>query len=234
MEIDVVVLSGGLGQRIRSVFSGPKGLVPIRGKPVVAHVIDWCLAANPRRIVVAAGYGGCELRDELQVRYQSRVYVHIEEAQLGTAGCIMPLLDELPDPFVVVNGDTLIDGDLRAIWDDHKSGNWAATIGVVQTERHDVGRVRLSGAPPDQVAAFQEKGNQDYPWTSAGVYVLRHQIFPTHLRPPSSLEMDILPALAASGQLRAFPMNRIYDIGTPDRLKEVEHQWWNHLPPESR
>ena len=233
MVIDIVVLSGGLGTRIRPVFTGPKGLVPIRDRPVVAHVIDWCLDFEPNHIVIAAGYRGQELRNFLHDQYLGRVDIEIEETPLGTAGCIPPLLPQLADPFVVVNGDTLVDGDLRGLWTHHVKAGSAATIGIVKTDRSDVGRVALQHPPPGSVTQFAEKGTALYPWTSAGVYVFQHSCFKRTLSLPASLETDILPRLASSGQLQAFPLNRVYDIGTPERLKEVEENWWTRCREES-
>ncbi len=229
MAIDIVVLSGGLGTRIRPVFNGPKGLAPVRGKPVVAHVIDWCLGAGPSRIIVAAGYRGRELRNVVYGLYQDRVDVLTEDTPLGTAGCIIPLLPLLDDPFIVVNGDTLVDGNLPQMWQHHVEAESMATVGVVETDRTDVGRLALQHPPPSRVLEFQEKGATAHPWTSAGVYIFQQNCFKSPPSLPASLETDVLPRLASSGQLQAYPLKRIYDIGTPERFKEVEENWWTRF-----
>lgn len=229
MRIDVVILSGGLGQRIRSVFRGPKGLVPVRGKPIVAHVIDWCLAARPRQIIVAAGYQGKLIQLEISRRYGNRpVGVYVEALPGGTAGCVIPLLGQLDDPFLVVNGDALIEGDLHSMWRDHQQSRVLGTVGVCHTPQADVGRLFVPEGPPGAVAEFQEKGICHYPWASAGVYVFAHQAFRNVKQLPASLESDVLPDLVGIKQLRAFPMKRMHDVGTPQRLKEAE-RWWSEM-----
>ena len=147
-KVEIVILAGGLGTRVRSVFSGPKALIPVHGKPIVAHVIDWCLALDLGRITVAAGYRGNEVQQVIGERYGDGVEVHLEPELRGTAGCLLPLLPRLGKHFLVVNGDTLVEGDLRSLWRHHVASGAMATIGVVRSERLDAGHIETQGPSP--------------------------------------------------------------------------------------
>src|SRR5690554_6404173 len=53
--LNIVILVAGLGKRMQSDL--PKGLHPLAGKPMLAHVPDNARKLNPDRIVVVVGHG---------------------------------------------------------------------------------------------------------------------------------------------------------------------------------
>jgi NDP-sugar pyrophosphorylase family protein len=219
--MDVVILSGGLGTRIAQVFDGPKGLAMVQGRPVVAHVIDWCLRANPERVVVAAGYRGPELKAAVAALYGTRVEVAIEDRPLGTAGCLYPMFPYLSDPFAVVNGDTLVAGDFAGLWAYHRGIGAQVTVGVFRSRREDVAQLHIASVPGIVSGIGRPQGGQDI-WANAGVYAISHNVLK---RAAVSLEHDVLPHVAKARRLHAYPMQKVYDIGTPDRLKGVDQHW---------
>lgn len=228
IAIDAVVLSGGFGTRLAPVFDGPKGLVPVQGTPVVAHVIDWCLGSGADRVIVAAGYRGLELQSAVSRIYDSDVCVSIEERPLGTAGCLIRLLPGLSDPFVVVNGDTLIEGDLISLWQYHSRVGADVTVGVFRSQRRDVGEVHVLTGPPGPVVKVCPRQDSRNVWANAGVYVLAHNVLPSRER-ELSMEHEVLPRVSATHGLYAYPIANVYDIGTPERLRGVDEHWRGEL-----
>jgi len=57
-DIDIAVLAGGLGTRLRSVLpETPKILAPVLGKAFLDHLLDWLIRQGARRVVLRARTG---------------------------------------------------------------------------------------------------------------------------------------------------------------------------------
>ena len=56
-SVNIFVLAGGLGTRIRPVLGGlPKLLAPICGRPYLSYLLDWLARFGARRVVLGLGY----------------------------------------------------------------------------------------------------------------------------------------------------------------------------------
>ena len=62
--MDVVVLAGGFGTRLRPwTNSIPKPLLPILDKTMIEHVLDVLPESEVNKVLIAAGYGIEQMRD---------------------------------------------------------------------------------------------------------------------------------------------------------------------------
>lgn len=220
-NIDAVILCGGLGTRLRTALSEdtPKPLAEVNGRPFLDILIDFAARQSLRRFILCTGYKAQAIQRHFTPR-PGREYVFSQEPEpLGTAGAL-----KLSEPlcrgedFLVLNGDSICPLDLRALLRAHRSHSALATLSVVPAgERPDGGRVDFDrdGA----VQGFSEGAPGAERFINAGVYAFSRKIFghiPTGRA--SSLEKDILPSLAGRG-LYAHPCSeKLYDIGTPQRL----------------
>jgi NDP-sugar pyrophosphorylase family protein len=231
--MEAVILAGGQGRRLTPVFSGPKCLVPVRGRPLLAHVIGYLRSYGVTRILVAAGHLGGEVHEYVRHTCDDTVDVVIEPRPLGTAGALVPLLPRLSSHFLVVNGDTLLAGDLSAMWQYHLSAACHITLGVVKKAGADYGRVTAS-AIPGPIMTYEQnvsESEQDAGYASAGVYaVSRDALLTGPLRFPLSLERDVLPHWVSLGKVDAFGLDAMMDVGTPERLKEAMDRWLPLIP----
>src|SRR5579871_3436833 len=103
-----VILSAGLGTRMRPLTADtPKPLLPLSGRPILAHTLERLQEAGVKRIIVNAHY----LADQIEafLRPYGNVTVTHEGELQDTGGAITAMLAKnlLPDePFYVVNGDS--------------------------------------------------------------------------------------------------------------------------------
>lgn len=108
--MDVVVLAGGFGTRLRPwTNSIPKPLLPILDKTMIEHVLDVLPESEVNKVLIAAGYGIEQMRDyfsNLDLPYE---VVIVEETEpLGTGGAIANCRPQLSDgTFCVINGEVL-------------------------------------------------------------------------------------------------------------------------------
>ena len=128
-------------------------------------------------------------------------------------------------PFFLLNGDTYVDFDARAMWRQHRDSGALATLAVVQ--RDDCRRFgRVDFTPEGFLAGFREKTDAAEPgWINAGVYLLQPEV--VSLIPadrPVSLEREVFPTLLASGRRVAVSRQAgtFFDIGTPDDLRAFQ------------
>lgn len=222
--MQVVILAGGLGTRLSGVITGPKCLVPVRGRPLLAHLIDYVRAEGADEIVVAAGHEGDRVREYLdQDPVGAGVRLSLEPEPLGTAGALRFALPILEPTFGVLNGDTLLIGSLRDLWKFHEGCRAEGTIAVVNGSGRDYGAVEAE-AVPGRVRRFLEKTGRGG-HVSAGAAVLARTAIERIPSGPASLERDVLPALTSRRTLYCFPFERMHDVGTPERLRKADQAW---------
>lgn len=89
----VIVLAAGEGKRMRS--QRPKVLLPLAGRPMLAHVLETARALDPMRIVVVHGHRGEALRAAFAERPEL-AWVHQAE-QRGTGHAVRLALEHVPE-----------------------------------------------------------------------------------------------------------------------------------------
>ena len=116
--MEVIVLAGGLGTRLRSVVHEiPKCLAPVDGKPFLGYLLDWLCQYPVKHVVFSVGYLREQVIDYVQGQKWPFTYdFAIEETPLGTGGGIRLALEKCTDNQVfVINGDTFFPVDLNAM-----------------------------------------------------------------------------------------------------------------------
>jgi NDP-sugar pyrophosphorylase family protein len=228
-DIDVAVLAGGLGTRLRSVLGEtPKVLAPIAGRPFLDHLLAWLAGFGARRVVLCVGFRAEAVLDHIakQPFPGVEVVTSRETEPLGTAGALRLALPHLrSDPVLVMNGDTFVDADLAAFAAVHRARQAAASIlcaTVPSTARY--GRLEIDAA--GRIRQFSEKDpNDTRPGPiNAGLYLFSQAWLAGFARSPgASLERDVFAA-ATSGTFDAIAADSVtfIDIGTPESFAEAE------------
>lgn len=120
----------------------------------------------------------------------------------GNAEALRDMCNELSGDFVVMSGDVYNDFDLRKMIERHKQHNATATMGLMsRTEPAQYGSALLNG---DMITNFQEKPRTALSHiVNAGIYVFKTVVFEA-MKDCASLERDLFPKLARSGQLAGY------------------------------
>ena len=131
--MNAFIFAAGLGTRLKPLTDTmPKALVPVGGKPLLAHVIEKLKAAGCKKIVINIHHFGEMIID--YVKSQNNFGVEIlfsDERQmlLETGGAIKHAVDLLGDePFLIHNVDILSNVDLKALIAAHSKADSAATL----------------------------------------------------------------------------------------------------------
>ncbi len=219
---NVVILCGGLGNRLRPVVQDrPKPMALINGRPFLDLVVDHVLSYGLRRIVFCTGHHGDWIAQHVSRRTDCEAIISQEQTPLGTAGALRACGSLLTTPTILVlNGDSLCRIDLHAFLTAHHNRQAVATMAVIPSNgRTDAGGVTMDAC--GRIRTFQEK--QSGSFLNAGIYaVQRHLIDDIPDSAPCSLERDIFPQLT-DGRLYGYACTvPLYDIGTPARLAAFE------------
>lgn len=216
-----MILAAGRGERMRPLTDHtPKPLLPVAGKPLIAHHLDALRAAGITDLVINTGHLGERLPAALGDGRDWGVHIAYSPEPpdaLETGGGIfqaLPLLGS--QPFLVVNGDIWTDYPFAAL--KEASVGLAHLILVDNPPQHptgdfgwlaETGRVSLSGAPR---------------LTFSGVSVLRPELFADCAAGRFPLGPLLRQAIAADRVTGEYYAGAWRDIGTPQRLAELDSE----------
>lgn len=217
-----VIQAGGEGTRLRPYTTVlPKPLMPVADQPILEVVLHQLAHHGYNDVSISLGYLGSLI--EAVVGDGARLgmnvsYVH-ELEPLGTIGPIR-LVDDLDEPFLVMNGDLLTDFDYAAFMDSHHSSGATISVGVFE-KPVSVSLGVLDFGADGRVSAFREKPTMSFA-CSMGIYAMDPDVL--DLIPPNThFGFDDLMSLCLERDIHinAHPHDGLWlDIG---RHEDYEH-----------
>lgn len=213
-----MILAAGRGERMRPLTDLlPKPLLAAGGKPLIVHHIEKLKAAGVTTLVINHAWLGHKLVAALGDGSALGVSIHwsAEECALETAGGIVQALPLLgSEPFLVINGDTWLDLDYRALVNQPLGDDLAHLWLVPNPPQHPQGDFSLQAGRVLDTPALTFSGVGLYhPAAFAGL--------PCGARKLAPLLRDWMAQGRVGGSLLAGEWR---DIGTVDRLRELDEQ----------
>lgn len=211
-----MILAAGRGERMRPLTDKvPKPLLEVAGKALIVYQIEALEAAGIKNIVINTGHLGDQIQYELGMGESFGVQIQYSDEGddiLETAGGIIKALPLLGDePFIVANADIFTDFDYSSLPEQLNSD---AHLILVDNPSHN-----LSGD-----FAYKEGriiGQSDQNLTYSGIAVFQPRFF-KNCKPGRSPLAPLLHQSAQSNRLSGQHFKGMWsDIGTPDRLKEI-------------
>ncbi len=215
-----VILAGGKGIRLRPYTTRlPKPLVPIGEEHSILEIALSQLAqCGFDRVTLAIGHFGELIRSYVGDGRRWGLNVDCtmpEDTPLGTLGPVLRILDQLPDQFLVMNGDVLTDLDYSDLMRQHLESGAPLTVATYQRQaRIDFGVLTTRDG---DVVEFTEKPTIDYR-VSMGVYACSKSTL-TRYTPgmPFGFDELVLDMLARGTPPRDYEFKGYwFDIGRPD------------------
>jgi len=223
------ILAAGRGERMRPLTDHtPKPLLQVGGKPLIVWHLERLAAAGFREVVINHAHLGAQIEATLGHGEKWGLTIHYSPEPPGaleTAGGIanaLPLLSNAP--FLVVNGDVFCDVDFSQFsrstaGDQEKCPAAGARLLLVDNPpQHPAGDFSLAG---EQVLAASSAQTLTY----AGIGVFSPALF-RNLATGQALKLrPLLDAAIAGRRLHGeHYAGRWVDVGTPQRLAELDHQ----------
>lgn len=178
MSKRAVILAGGKGTRLRPytvVF--PKPLMPLGEYPILEVVIRQLVAHGFDHITIAVNHQAELIKTFFGdgSKWHVRIDYSLETQPLGTMGPLR-LIDNLPEHFLVMNGDILTDLNYAEFYLEHVAHKRLFTISSHQRE-HCIDYGVLETDDKGELKGFSEKPTTSYE-VSMGIYMASRDILP--------------------------------------------------------
>ncbi len=226
-----VILCAGEGERLRPLtLTTPKPLLPIGGRPLVEHTIDWLRGYGATDLLINLHHLGERIESHLGDgrRFGVRISYSHEAVIQGTAGALRAFADALDAAFLVIYGDVLTHLDLDRLRADRVRTAGIGTLVAQRTDRPEDCDILEVDETRRITALHRAPGSFAYGnLGSAALYLLEPEILdyiPEGGAP--DFVADVFPrALAAGERLYAYESEEeLLDIGTPERYKAAQRR----------
>ena len=224
-NIDVVIICGGKGKRLKSVVDDrPKPMAEIGDRPFLDILIDYLVDFGFRRFILCISHKGSYIKKYYDKAGPLNILFSYERIPLGTAGAIKNAETIIKSsPFLVLNGDSLckIDFDKFINFFFKKKAKFSLVL-VKTKQTGPYGVVRL-GSRQEVTGFYEKKKTKGKIFINAGVYLFDKGIFSIiPYRRNFSLEYDLFPKIINKGFYGYRTKARLIDIGTPARYRRAQ------------
>ena len=223
-----IILAGGKGTRLApytTIF--PKPLMPIDGMPILEVVVKQLAHFQMKEMVFTvsqqsepflSAYFGNGSRYGVEIRYSK------EEKPLGTAGPLS-ILPNLPETFLVMNGDVLTTLNYQKLIQYHRQHRGIVTIAMSQ-KKVQLGLGVMEFDRAHRLTRYIEKPTLSYS-VSMGIYVFEKRVL-KWISAKKYLDFpDLIQKLVQKGQkVVCYPSKDFWlDIGTHEDYEEAQKKF---------
>ena len=227
-RMKAVILAGGKGTRLApytTVF--PKPLMPIDGIPILEVIVRQLAHFRIRELIFTVSSQSEPLLSAYfgnGSRYGVNICYSKEERSLGTAGPLS-LIPDLPETFLVMNGDILTTLNYQKLIQYHRREKRTVTIAMNQKSIHvEFGVMEFNRR--HRLTRYIEKPMLSYS-VSMGVYVFEKKVLRWI---PSQKYLDfpeLIQKLIKGGEkVDCYPSDDFWlDIGRPEDYEEAQKKF---------
>ena len=218
-KIDVVILAGGRGLRIKKLIQDtPKPLAKInRNKKFLDYLLKNICKHNVNKIFILAGYKGKKIHKLYHGKNFNLVPIEciVEKKPLGTAGALLQVKNKISKKFVIMNGDTFFDINLDQ-FTSHKIKKNEILMALTKNNYISPDARLFNLGLKKDIVIFKKYSRL----INAGIYLANKNFFKNIKLSHFSLENEVILKLIKKKKV----IGKIYDdffidIGTPKTLK---------------
>jgi len=222
--VKAVILAGGLGTRLRPLTNNnPKPMLPIGGKPILEHLINWTKKNGVKSIVLCVSYLKETIEDYFEdgEKFGVKIEYAISKKALATAGQLKTAEKFIDNDFVCMYGDSLFNFNLKNMIKQHSIKKALITMslneykinfpyGVIETSKN--GKVKSWNEKPEIKANI-----------NMGCYIMNSKVF--DLIPknkPYGMDEVIKKAMKRKNVINSFITKKGFsDIGNKESYKKA-------------
>lgn len=230
MSKRAIILAGGKGTRLRPyTIVLPKPLVPLGDYPILEIIVRQLvhfgfdhitMTVNHQADLIKTYFGDGE-------KWGVKIDYSLEEKPLSTMGPLS-LIKDLPDNFLVMNGDILTDMDFGNFYDVHEKEKNIFTVRSYVREHVNLYGV-LEVGEDQKLQDFHEKPVTKFE-VSMGIYMLSKEVlnFIPH-NEAYGFDTLMLDLIKAKKNATVRPFDGYWlDIGRPDDYMEAIEEFENN------
>ena len=220
-----VILAGGKGTRLKPyTVVLPKPLMPIGEFPIMEVIVRQLADCGFGRITMAVNHQAEIIKAYFGdgSKWGVAIDYSMEDVPLGTMGPLK-LIHNLPEDFLVMNGDILTDLNFSRFYDEHLKNNRMFSISSFsRVQNVDYGVLETDGS--DSLIGFQEKPSNTYQ-VSMGIYMVNKKVL-SYISAEKVYGFDnlMLDLLESKSPVHVEKFDGYWlDIGRPDDyMKAIE------------
>ena len=220
-SLDLVVLAGGKGSRIKSLLRNrPKPMAIFNKKPFLEYIIQNYSKYHFKNIFILTGYKSDIIYKKFNNKYYNFNLIKClkELRPMGTAGALSILKKKNVNDFILINGDTFLDINLNQLIKSCSKNSYGS-ITLVKNDFYKSNRKLSTLALRENKIIYQDKSN----FMNGGIYFFKKKIFKLIKNKNTSLENDILPNLIKNKKISGIKTKNFFlDIGTPENFKKAK------------
>jgi len=229
MLVQAVILSGGLGTRLRSVNADlPKIMIPVAGYPFMYHLLLMLKRKGLNEFLFLVAY-----KSDIVIEFLAKTAIYedlqinwvVENSPMGTGGALRHAEKELKDDFLLINGDSYLDMDYMNLVHAFRNSSFKAMMTVYDNACSTDVKNNVATDGQGRIVTYDRKHETDrLNNVDAGVVAMKKTVVSMiETGRVCSLEDEVYPRLINEKELGYYNApRRFYDIGTPDRLREFE------------
>jgi len=221
-----VILAGGKGTRLKPYTTViPKPLVPLGDKAIIETLIIRLKKAGVDEVFICVNH----LAEIIMAflgdgkKFGLKINYSLEKRPLGTVAPIK-LIKNLPDNFLVMNGDLLTDLDFRKLYKNHIESKSLLTVSTYKRKvKIDFGVVKTENK---KIKDFVEKPEYDFE-VCMGVYAMNKKLL-KYVPHNKAFGFDnlVVALLKKNLSINTFPYDGYWlDIGRPEDYEKANEDF---------
>lgn len=231
LPIDVILMAGGKGERLRPLTEKtPKPLLPVGCKCIIDHNVDRLISYGINHINVTVNY----LHEQIESHFENEhngvlVRTFLEPTFLGTMGSARFVDKFFHNTILVMNSDLFTNIDYEDFFLHHVSSDADMTVAAIPYDVNvPYGILDLEGSCVRNVI---EKPCYNY-YANAGIYLIKKEFLDEIPKDRLFNATDLIEMLISKNRkVIYYPMNETWiDIGSPQeyhRAIDIErHMKW--------
>ena len=216
-HLDLVILAGGLGSRIRNITKKkPKPLIKFGKLSFLKNLINHYAKYNFNKIYIIAGYKGELIKKEFnnKVINLTKIECILEKKLKGTGGALSELKKKKLKNFMLANGDSYCPLDLNHFIKNTK--NKIIKISLVKNNNYKKNNTLSNLNIKKNKIIYGKKSN----FMNSGIYYINKNILNNLSKKHFSFENDYLKKLIINNKVYGEKYyDELIDIGTFSNLK---------------
>ena len=221
-SLDLVILAGGKGSRIKSLLKKkPKPMAIFNKKPFLEYIIQSYSKYHFKNIFVLAGYKSGEIFNKFENKHYNCTSITClkEKKPMGTAGALNILKKKRINDFILINGDTFLEVNLNKLVKSCGENSYGS-LTLIKNKSYKSNKKLVSMGIKNNKIIYQKKNN----FMNGGVYFFKKKILKFIKNKNTSLEDQLLPGLIKKRKISGLVVKNFFlDIGTPKNFNRAKN-----------
>ena len=199
----VVILAGGFGTRLSEYTDTiPKPMVPIGGKPIIEHIMEYYSKFGHNEFYIALGYKGEIIKNYFNNSTKNWKINLIDTGADTLTGGRLKRLEKflVKETFLLTYGDGISNIDINELIKFHQNHTKMVTISAVRPPAR-FGALSLKGS---DVIKFKEKTQLGESWINGGFFVINPNFLKFIKGDDTILEKEPLEQVTLLKEIKAF------------------------------